>query len=184
MTSHNHHFPGSLCRPLAGVWLAVLLLTGCGSGNPPVIPTQTAPSADPEPPVFEAVYLPFERGFMVYAEGRGCLYAYAERIILPRDDAEEFSSYRYCLPFDHLPEGPEGGPPGPFGRVWAFYAEVADALGAADGGIVRYESARPPGEPPAAGGVFYNGELTLPDGAMLYCGMRAATAGSCVLRGP
>ncbi|MCC7208664.1 MAG: hypothetical protein IT323_15255 [Anaerolineae bacterium] len=130
----------------------------------------------------EAVYLPFEHGFMVRVSGADCLYAYAGGIILPREVVTAYNTYRYCLPFADLPEAPPGAPVEPFGRVWSRYAEVRDTLGMATGEAVRYRASMPPSDPVIMGGVFFAGVLTLPDGSALYCGMRAATAGTCQIR--
>lgn len=155
-------------------------------------PTPTVPIAEPPPTtptmvptlqIVEAVYLPFEYGFMVYIQGRNCLYAYADGIIIPPDVARlPNGSYGYCLSFDELPEAPADAPIEPFGRVWSFYEAVPEALGAQAGDVVRYTATIPADEPVVMGGVFYGGVITLPDGLQLYCGTRAATAGSCNLR--
>lgn len=170
-------------------FLFTLLSFGCAAESLPALPTSditthTGPAAA-TPLTIAGVYLPFQNGFMVYIEGETCLYAYADGIILPRDAAVgEFSNYRYCLPFADLPEASEDAPDDPFGRVWFLYADVAHALGVPTGSVVRYATTFPPADPVVMGGVFYSGIITLPDGTMLYCGMRAATAGTCQLRAP
>jgi hypothetical protein len=143
---------------------------------------ETVPTVVPTVAPVEAVYLPFQGGFMVYNTRATCLYAYADAIILPRDVVAEYNNYQYCLPFDELPAAQAGAPPDPFGRVWSRYAEARDALGEPTGDPVRYVTRVPPAERVVMGGVFYAGMMTLPDGTQLYCGWRGATAGSCQLR--
>lgn len=130
----------------------------------------------------ETVYIPFENGFMLHIADQPCLYAYAGEIILPREILAEYNSYRYCLPFAELPGVLGSTLPDPFVRVWSRYAEVSMALGDPSGSPVHYRAHVPQSDPVVMGGVFYSGVITLPDGARLYCGTRAATAGSCQLR--
>lgn len=146
-------------------------------------PLQT-PVITPTVQAVPAVYLPFEYGFMAYFEGQSCLYTYAGGPVMPRSPVGvQPSSYVYCLPFDELPDAPADAPEAPFGRIWSYYDEVSDALGAPIGDAVRYTTTTPPNDPVVVGGVFYSGMITLPDGLMLYCGTRAATARTCELRG-
>jgi hypothetical protein len=145
-------------------------------------PSQT-PTIKPALNVVEAVYLPFENGFMVYVEGASCLYAYAGGPIIPSNViGTQMPSYMYCLPFDELPQAGGEAPEEPFGRIWSYYEEVPDALGEQVGEAVRYTATIPRSDPVVMGGVFYSGILTLPDGSKLYCGTRAATAGTCEVR--
>jgi hypothetical protein len=154
-------------------------------------PTLPAVEAPPQTPMIaltlqavEAVYLAFENGFMVYIEGESCLYAYADGAVIPGGLVGVQSGYYvYCLSFDELPAATANAPEEPFGRIWSYYEEVPDALGQQIGEAIRYTTTIPPDEPVIMGGVFYSGMITLPDGLMLYCGTRAATARTCELRG-
>lgn len=136
----------------------------------------------------ETIYQSFERGFMVRNAGANCVYAYSEQtrnIILGPN-----GSYHYCIEFDALPETPAGSPPpegliepaGPFGRVWGFYPSVREALGWATAPEQTYTGQMPPLESSLGGGPFSMPQAPLPDGRVLYCGMRAATAGTCSIR--
>lgn len=149
--------------------IAALILVGCAQPAAPVRLT--------------GVYLQFERGFMVYIDGQDCLWAYTDGIIIPAEiSRREMGMYRYCVEFTDLPDAPAAAPEGAFGRAWARYPEMSAFLGAPVGEVTRYETTIPPGERVIMGGVFYSGEVTLPNGDQLYCGRRAATAGDCQLR--
>lgn len=155
-----------------------------------VLPTEPPVMATPMPSMtrVNAVYLPFEHGFMAYVEGADCLYVYAETgdwsgVLIPDEiRTQEMGYYRYCTVFGGLPDAPSDAPEGDFGRVWARYPELQPFLGAVTGEVVRYASTIPPSEPVVMGGVFYSGMIMLPDGRALYCGTRGATAGRCELR--
>lgn len=158
--------------------LFAFLVSACTSTNLQNIVSSTASSH--ETLTINAVYKPFEKGFMVYVEGQLCLYAYADDIVIPRTiNAQEFGAYKYCLPFA---DAPETAPADPFDHILLLYNEIADILGAPTGEAIRYETSFPPSDRVVMGGVFYEGKLTLPDGKKLYCGARAATAGTCQLR--
>jgi len=163
---------------------------------PPSVPTLT-PTPRPTPTLFGAVYQDFERGFMVGAEDGRCAYifAYSEDypdggIVIPADirTINDISSgYHYCIEFDGLPNMPTlepaplglQNPVGSFGRAWAYYADVRAALGYASAPEQHYISALPPAEVILGGGPFSIPQLRLPDGRLLSCGFRAATAGMC-----
>lgn len=170
---------------LTALLIMLVLLAGCDK-----LEWQTLISSLPTPTAsatsitsVKAVYLAFERGFMVYIDGADCAYAYADGILIPVEIArQEFGMYHYCLPYSALPAAPQAAPDDPFGRLWTKYEELRQGLGNAVGSAVHYQAVIPPREPVIMGGVFYLSVVTLPDGRALYCGHRAATAGSCQLR--
>jgi hypothetical protein len=161
--------------------LCSLWLSGCGLVDG-FVSADSTPT--PAPGTVNAVYLPFERGFMVYVEGADCLYAYADGIIIPAEisSASPSGMYHYCIEFADLPDAPTNAPEFPFGRVWQRYAEMQQFLGVPSGGAQRYQARIPRSDPVVMGGVFYAGAVTLPNGRRLYCGTRGATAGHCELR--
>jgi hypothetical protein len=142
------------------------------------------PSATSGPAQVEARYQLFEHGFMLQIlnseyQPTDCVYAFSTltgNIIIP---AAMTSSYQYCIPIEGLPPV---DPADPFGQVWSYYTEVRDGLGAATLPETIYTGFIPPADPVIMGGIFYKGIMTLPDGRQLYCGQRAATAGTCKLR--
>ena len=158
------------------------------SDTPTITPTSLPPTLTFTPTRVNAVYLPFEHGFMAYVEGADCLYAYAETgdwsgVLIPEEiRTQEMGHYRYCTVFAGLPDAPSDAPEGDFGRVWARYPELQPFLGMVVGEAEHYATIIPPSEPVVMGGVFYSGTIMLPDGRALYCGTRGATAGDCELR--
>lgn len=149
---------------------------------PPATPTSDDQSATTSAS-FEGVYLAFSNGFMVYKKDTTCLYAYnveGEGTILRWDDDGE--QYRYCIPFDELPVASQDSPADPFGRVWAHYAHIAQALGAPQGDILQYTIPYVSQQTESIqGSPYYSRVAILPDGTGLYCGMRSATASSCII---
>lgn len=154
----------------------------------PLFPTAVPPTLTGG----ETIYQSFERGFMVRNAGANCVYAYSDEdqniILVPILGPS--SIYHYCIEFDTLPETSAGSPPpdglieptGAFGHVWGFYPNVREVLGWATASEQMYTGQMPPLESSLGGGPFSMPQAPLPDGRVLYCGMRAATAGTCSIR--
>ncbi len=145
-----------------------------------------------------AIYQRFEHGFMVWRSDVNCAYAIMDsgiRPVIPRELPDSPNgtsrSYRYCLMVAPLADRPltltpPSGllvPVGPLGKVWGYYEEVRNALGYATQPEQDYDGriAVPVDEPVVMGGVFYMAQLQLPNGQILACGSRAASAGTCVV---
>jgi hypothetical protein len=143
----------------------------------------------------EALYQSFEHGFMVWRSNANCVYA-----LVPNEDPPNtlwavipsgFSSYSYCLAVDPLPTErvittPPSGlllPTGVLGQVWSFYPDVQEALGYALQTQSSYLSTIPvmTALPVYDGLAWSFRQIALPDGRILSCGARAATAGMCFL---
>lgn len=188
--------PGSDCG-MIGVTLPVAAVVYASPTGPafPLIPSATwtpyiEPPPSPTSPLvsLQMVFQSFERGFMVRDAASGCVYAYSEanqNIILVTSD-----NYAYCAVSDTLPDNPgsdtpPGGllnPTGAFGRVWNAYPVVRDGLGYATSAEQSY-TGQIPVQGVFMGGAPYDSPVApLPDGRVLYCGFRAATAGTCRIR--
>lgn len=162
--------------------LSMFIFLGCTPQDFPITPTSVPMSTLALDTSFEGVYMPFQNGFMVYIEGNTCLYAYADSILLG-GDVGEGSMYRYCLSFADLPIANQDNIIDPFGRIWAHYPHIRDALGVPTGDAIRYHADYPPAiEGAIMGSPYYSGITTLPDGAGFYCGARSATAGRCIIQ--
>jgi hypothetical protein len=166
--------------------------------NTPSYPTLT-PTITPTPVLVEAVYQPFENGFMIAINNSGCAFIYVyspdkttEGILIPRDilaTPDIGSSYHYCQEFEALPDNPITkappseliNPSGAFGRIWGYFSDVRERLGYATEPAQRYTSRIPSAPSTYGGGPFFIPQLSLPDGRVLWCGFRAATSGSCYL---
>lgn len=165
-----------------------------GSSNttsPLIVNIQQKQPADEPAPVpvsTESVFQSFERGFMVRNSGTNCAYVYSnvnQNIILGPG-----GSYHYCIEYDALPDipgtdvPPDGliVPVGAFGRIWYSYENVREALGWATAPDQSYTGQLPPPESSSGGGPFSMPQAPLPDGRVLYCGTRGATAGTCSIR--
>jgi hypothetical protein len=132
---------------------------------------------------------------MLWRADRDCVYAYrysdnpAERIVIPREmQARPSGSYSYCLSVTELPRVvvPEPiviglhVPTGELARVWSRYREVRDVLGYAVDLARGYEAELPIHVCADQFTCTYSvPQITLPDGRILSCGMRAASAGTC-----
>jgi len=171
----------------------------------PVQPTATPiwasfPSSAVTPYVTEAIYQPFQRGFMLWRADQNCVYAIATSIAaeprhaiipsgLPASPDSMIHSYGYCLsvaPLTHIPPNlnPPTGyfePTGVLGKVWHYYLEVSTELGFATAPEQHYTATVPTNDGAAVmdGSPFTIAQMTLPDGTIFACGSRAATAGTC-----
>lgn len=131
---------------------------------------------------------------MVWRGDENCVYALTTeeatadgtfRAIVPA----ALSSYSYCLAIDPLPDESEGAAPpaglllptGGLGKVWSFYPDVRAKLGYALQPKNNYLSTIPVVNdlPVQNGLVWAIPQMTLPDGHILACGARAASAGMC-----
>ncbi len=157
----------------------------------------TSQGSTPTPLPVIARYQPFERGFMVQRAGEGCVLVFSTQptengptgsIVIPRARrALPFGEYNYCTPFDKLPENSIGGAPpagllmpgGVFGQIWGYYEEVRGTLGYATEKDRLYMAPLPLQMPGISGAPWATAIVTLPDGRVLSCGYRAATAGWC-----
>ncbi len=162
---------------------------------PPSYPTLT-PTSTVTPSRIAAAYQDFEHGFMVADEAAGCAYVFAYsagdsdgNIVTPNEilATNDISTiYNYCLEFGGLPEAVVSDipslaaltPTGIFGRLWTAYSDVREALGYATAPEQRYTSSLPPVNN-SGGGPFSTPLIQLPDGRLLSCGFRSATAGTC-----
>ena len=158
------------------------LIVGCDSSSS---------TSTPESISIDVIYQPFEYGFMVQRVDEECVYAFsnlADSIIVPR---ELDNVYHYCLEFAGLPqneavvEHPAGDlllPDGAFGRVWSHYNIVRQNLGFATAHSESFAGSIPSSTPILNGAPISVPVAPLPDGKVLWCGMRAATAGTCSIR--
>jgi hypothetical protein len=165
------------------------------TGAAPTFGTPSFPTPIPSPtptaqPV-NAIYQRFEHGFMLWRADQNCVYSYHDdaesrgNIIIP---SELDNPYAYCLTVATLPHeivpgsAPVGlqAPHGVLAQVWSYYAEVRETLGFA----IAPESPYLAGIPFFACSDYFTCTyapplLTLPDGRVLSCGMRAASSGEC-----
>lgn len=143
-----------------------------------------------------AIYQPFEHGFMLWRSDYNCAYAVLDNhsAVIPLampDDPKTVRGYRYCLSLAPLTDrsisaNPPAGsvePTGTIGKVWHYYAEVRDKLGYATAAEQSYPATVPNSSQQSAesGLVSYTPQITLPDGQVLACGSRSATSGTCEL---
>lgn len=158
---------------------------------------QPSTASTPTPLPGIARFQPFERGFIVQRAGESCVFVYATHardgnpdgnIVIPRSiAAKPYGMYSYCTPFDGLPETSPGVtapagllvPMGIFGQVWSYYEDIRAVLGYATKPEWFYLWEVPPQPPTLGGGPFSSPVVRLPDGRVLYCGYRAASAGHC-----
>jgi len=144
----------------------------------------------------EALYQPFEHGFMVWRGDENCAYALVSvedrginsDAIIPAEMPGAYP-YGYCLSVAPLTVGdvistPPAGlilPTGVLGMVWAYYEEVEMRLGYATQPETRYLATIPAvnDSPVMYGSPFTIPQMTLPNGHILACGSRGATAGAC-----
>ncbi|MBX3084620.1 MAG: hypothetical protein KF716_23485 [Anaerolineae bacterium] len=148
-------------------------------------------------PTVTAVFQQFEHGWMLRRTDQNCVYVYSYavraegNIVIPSEISfKPFGNYHYCLEVASLPTVQHSDasveglqlPTGAFGKLWDAYPEVRDALGYATAPEQPYVATIPPNicydqftctySPPL---------LTLPDGRVFSCGMRAASAGTCTV---
>jgi len=160
---------------------------------PPTYPTAT-PTITPTPYVVEAVYQPFEQGFIVWIEDSSCVYAYVlhdppsarDGILI---DASLGNNYGYCLA---IPSSIPSITPAPseervalggvIGSVWKGYAFVREALGDPILPEQAYSATIPAASNSWDGAMGYRAMITLPDGRSLWCGFVGHSAGTCFLR--
>ncbi len=130
---------------------------------------------------------------MVWRSDANCVYALAVRDYLEGAFHAVIPSvlppYSYCLAVDPLTAESETGvppaghllPTGVLGRVWSFYPEVRTELGYALQPESSYLSTIPVVSdlPVQDGMAFAIPQMSLPDGHILACGARGATAGMC-----
>ena len=160
----------------------------------------TFPQSAVTPYLTEAIYQSFEHGFMLWRSDQNCVYALITddpysppRAIIPQiipaDSNPMIHSYGYCLAVAPLTDRtieaePPAGlivPSGVLGLVWRAYDEIRAGLGYATAPEQRYSATVPTNEGAAVldGSPFTIAQITLPDGTILACGSRAATAGTC-----
>lgn len=149
----------------------------------------------PTPDFIIVVYQPFEHGFMLQRAGEACVFSYVTDepggiILSPRAEPGLSQSYAYCTPFDALPilsiDKPEVAAlmeaDTPFTLIWTNFAVIREALGLPTESKRLYEPKLPPQSQIVLDGIFYMPISYLPDGRLLECGWRAATAGTCDIR--
>jgi hypothetical protein len=156
----------------------------------------TFPDSAASPYPIEAIFQRFEHGMMVWRSDKNCVYALADspgRVIIPLEIpwAGKNQGYGYCLMVDlptersieASPSEDRFLPQGAIGRVWNYYSEVQTKLGYATAPEQPYTATIPTNEGQASmdGSPFYWRQMTLPDGTVLQCGSRGATAGTCDL---
>lgn len=130
----------------------------------------------------ELTYQAFADGFVVWRADRKCAYVYVlegeyspGNIFIPQNIPVEGipAQHYYCL---EVPDTADDA----IAALLNQYPDAADVLGQSTGESQRYT--RPSPTPPTAtfgGGPFHLAEIFLPDGQVLWCGYRAATAHSC-----
>ncbi len=159
------------------------------------------------PYVTDAIYQPFQRGFMLWRADYDCVYAIETNLpsskrnaIIPlavplEGDSGMIRSYGYCLsvaplipptvaPLPLMTLAPPTGllePTGALAKVYHAYDAIQSGLGYATAPEQRYTATVPTNEGAAVmdGSPFTIAQITLPDGTILACGSRAATAGTC-----
>jgi uncharacterized protein YgiM (DUF1202 family) len=171
--------------------------------NEPTSEPTAMPTIPPNPDgSYQVRYQQFEHGFMLeVVAGQSsfqnpsipCVFAYNTEqtdIIIPLYFINLYhNSYHYCLEYAGLDvnlETPPDGfsqPEGPFGLLWGNYSEIRDSLGYATAAAFTYNGVIPPADPYTGEISFVLPVITLPDNTSLYCGSRAATAGTCYIRG-
>jgi len=160
----------------------------------------TFPNSAITPYVTEAIYQPFEHGFMLWRADYNCVYAIVTDmqyeppraiipLAIPSDTASMIHAYGYCLSVAPLTDrslqtAPPAGlrvPTGVLGKIWRYYDEVRARLGYATAPEKHYTATIPTNNGAAVmdGLPFTWAQLTLPDGTIFACGSRAATAGMC-----
>ena len=157
----------------------------------------TFPQSAVTPYVAEAIYQPFQRGFMLWRSDYNCVYAIIADVpdsphfaLIPKSiPGEMIHSYGYCLAVTPLTDRAIElqttdsllMPTGVLGLVWRYYDEIRAGLGNATAPEQRYTATVPTNDGAAImdGSPFTMAQLTLPDGIVLACGSRAATAGTC-----
>lgn len=159
-------------------------------------PTQAAsPTTDPvewgifpgyNPPseTTTAIFQTFERGFMVWRSDYNCVYAIQDINIAMIPKGNE---YDYCLTLapltdETLTRTPPPGflrPTGPLGKVWNYYAIIADDLGYATGPEIQYTAATVTQNQDYLDSISIVFQMTLPDGKALVCGMVHVTSHRC-----
>jgi hypothetical protein len=160
----------------------------------------TFPSSALTPYVTEAIYQPFEHGFMLWRADQNCVYAirtdvsYSPHaaiipVAIPTPSDDTNYAYAYCLSLAPLTDRtvqavPPAGlslPTGVLGKIWNYYDEIRAELGYATAPEQHYTATIPTN----AGAAFMDGspftiaQMTLPDGTIFACGSRAATVGTC-----
>ncbi len=177
------------------------------SVNQSIPPTSTPiwatfPQSAATPYTTQAIYQPFQHGFMLWREDENCVYAIQNGTdggspfavipaAIPAEPDSMIHSYGYCLSVapltdTHVEATPPSGlimPSGVLGKVWSYYPEIQTALGYATQPEQDYTATIPTNEGAAVmdGTPFTINQITLPDGSILACGSRAATAGTCSL---
>jgi hypothetical protein len=182
----------STCQPTAITSESVTARPGWAIfPDSPRVPCQT-----------EAIYQPFERGFMAWRSDKNCVYAieYSPddpnsrgRAVIPAElpgwPHGNVYSYGYCLTVEpltarHSQVTPPPGlmqPAGVLGKVWNYYGEIRTRLGCATQPERRYVAVIPANDETPSDGMLWNiPQMTLPNGHILRCGSRAASAGTCL----
>lgn len=150
------------------------------------------------PYTVEALYQPFEHGFMIWRSDENCAYALvstedrgansADAIIPAEMPSTDPPGYGYCLSVapltgrDVISTPPTGLmlPAGVLRVVWAYYEEIRMQLGYATQPETRYTATIPAvNDSHGIGGPYTIPQMTLPNGHILACGSRGATAGTC-----
>ena len=158
------------------------------------------PSSAVTPYVTEAIYQPFERGFMLWRADQNCAYAILTDtpssvhlaiipLAIPASPDSKIHAYGYCLSVTPLtdravqvaPPSDLLAPTGVLGIVWRYYDEIRAGLGYATQPEQRYTATVPTNDGAAVmdGSPFTMAQITLPDGTIFACGSRAATTGTC-----
>ncbi|HEX2905660.1 MAG TPA: hypothetical protein VHO69_02280 [Phototrophicaceae bacterium] len=165
------------------VFLGILLISGLAACQP---------QAKPTPPLGKPVYQPFEHGFMLLRAEGDCVYVFGPtandpdgNIFIAPDAQKPFA---YCTAVGTavapLPLTPAPGlylPTGAIGNVWNRY-DLQKSLGYATQPEQAYTEPvyLGPTPVPSGNGIPWMMPLAiLPDGRGLWCGVRAATNGSC-----
>ena len=190
---------------VSGLLLCAALLRTQPVDQFPAQPTDTPiwasfPGSAATPYVTQAIYQPFEYGFMVWRSDENCVYTIQNSIdggprfavipkTIPAGSNPMIYSYGYCLavaplidkPLEVTPPAGLIEPTGVLGKVWRYYDELRTSLGYATQPEEDYAATIPTNAGAAVmdGLPFTMAQMTLPDGTILACGSRAATAGTC-----
>ncbi len=163
-------------KRLAFNTILVIVITGC------IVFFASNTIRAPDESALSATFQPYENGFLLWRSDLNCIYIFATSaqsedgniIILP----DAVNNYTYCNPVDSADDNA-------FSRLVADY-NLADTLGATHGDSVTYTfdpatRTLPDSTTGFSGSPYDQLQLPLPDGRLLWCGVRAATAGTCHL---
>ncbi|HEX2905661.1 MAG TPA: hypothetical protein VHO69_02285 [Phototrophicaceae bacterium] len=184
-------------RKYAFAWICFAGLVTCLSGCYPPVAKPTPLPETTTATVGKPSYQPFEHGFMLLSGSGDCVYVFGPTANHPEGNIiiapNAPNTYTYCTPVGAAVAPLSLTPPpdlylptGAIGIVWNRY-DLKKSLGYATHPEQAYTAPPYTGPTPITttnGGPWSLPMATLPDGRTLWCGVRAATAGTCSLKNP